>query len=183
MNRTAVTVSKMQSTCCQFMRYSHQPRSVRRCVNFTVTPVRCFSDASNSPKQKQVKVKKKDKKSGKDTESQRSKELSLIMAALDAPERKEPPISEEEKARRYQIGRNYTIGRFRQHNENEHDITCKIHMKQHAIKMLPRDSKLREEALKISEEMPPAWRPIPVWTPPIPGYDPSHYIVKEEGKT
>jgi Mitochondrial ribosomal protein L28 len=166
------TVSRLQTTCCRLL--SSQPCAIH-------TQVRCFSDAADGPKQKQVKVKKKEKKSG-DTESQRSKELSVIMAALDAPVRKEPPISEEEKARRFVIGRNYTIGRFRFHNETEHDLTCKIRMKQHAIKMLPRGSTLKEEALKISEEMPPAWRPIPVWTPPIPGFDPSLYIVKEEDK-
>ena len=183
----AAAASRLQSTCRRLL---HQKPS--RCANYTVgsrnlgsdggnfclkpiSQVRSFSDAADGPKQKQVKAKKKVKSSGKDTESQRSKELNIIMAALDAPVRKEPPISEEEKAHRFQIGRNYTIGRLRQHNENEHDLTCKIRMKQHAINMLPRGSKLKEEALEESEEMPPRWRNIPVWTAPIPGFDPSEF--------
>ena len=109
----------------------------------------------------------------------RSKELELILASLDAPIRKEGPVSEEEKARRYEIGRNYVIGRFKQHNEIDHDLTCKIHMKNHAVRMLPRNSKIKEEALKISDEDPPPWRDIPTWTPPIPGYDPSEFVEKD----
>ena len=199
MNKTmqvahAASRLRLLPTCCRLLK--NQPQQPRmfllRCGNpYTRAPlvaaaVRCFSDkasTSDGPKQKQSKVKRKEKKAGgKNTESQRSKELSTIMAALDAPERKEPPVSDEEKARRYTIGRNYTIGRFRLHNENEHDLACKIRLKQHAIQMLPRDSKLKEEALKISDEMPPLWRPIPVWTPPIPGFDPSMYIVKDDDK-
>ena len=110
----------------------------------------------------------------------KSKELNLILAALDAPMRKEPPISEEEKARRFEIGRNYNIGRFRFHNEIHQDLAQKIHLKKHAIKMLPRNSKIREEALKESDEAPPPWRKVPTWTPPIPGFNPSLYLIKDE---
>lgn len=173
MMKTAVataTVSRLQTTRSRLLK---QPHSI------VASQVRFFSD--DGPKHKQVKVKKKEK-GGKDSESQRTRELNVIFAALDAPERKEPPISDEEKARRYTIGRNYTIGRFRFHNEIEHDLTNKMHMKRHAINLLPRNSKLKEEALKHNDEMPPPWRPIPVWTPPIPGFDPSLYIVKDEDK-
>lgn len=52
----------------------------------------------------------------------RSKDLDLLLAALNAPSRREPPISIEEKARRHEIGRNYVIGRFQQHNEIHHDL-------------------------------------------------------------
>jgi len=137
-------------------------------------------------KTRQSKVKKKKKQDdgsggGQSTGGGRSKELDLILAALDAPMKKEGPISDEEKARRYRIGRNYVIGRFRLHNEIDHDLTCKIHMKRHAIKMLPKNSKLKEEALKIEmEPLPPSWRQLPVWTPPIPNFDPSKFVEKEE---
>jgi hypothetical protein len=143
-----------------------------------LSSVRWFSD-DDGPKQRQVKVKKKPKQKKAPDESLRAKNLALVLAALDAPERKEPPISDEEKARRHEIGRNYVIGRFNQHNEIEHDLSCKIQMKKHAIKMLPRNY-LREEALKPNDEMPPLWRHLPVWTPPIPGFDPTPFLEKEE---
>lgn len=103
-----------------------------------------------------------------------------MLAALDATATKEPPISDEEKARRAEIGRNYVIGRFKQHNRMDHDLSCKIKLKKHAIRMLPRNSKLREEAMKFSDEQPPAQRNIPVWTPPIPGFDPTLYSSQED---
>jgi hypothetical protein len=146
---------------------------------------RWFSDkkktvkVDDGPKTKQAKAKRKDKPK-KDDDGIRSKELNVIFAALDAPERKEPPISEEEKARRHEIGRNYNIGRFRFHNEIHHDLTNKMHLKKHAINMLPRNSKIKEEALKESDEQPPPWRKIPVWTPPIVGFDPSNYMMKDD---
>jgi hypothetical protein len=113
-------------------------------------------------------------------DEQKSKQLKIMMSALDAPEDKEPPISAEEKARRYQIGRNYVIGRFQQNNRLDHDMTCKIYMKKHAIRMLPKNSRLREEALKISDEDPPTNRNIPLWTPPIPGFDAAKYTYIED---
>lgn len=147
---------------------------------------RQFSDkkgakSTDGPKVKQVKVKKKDKPK-KDDESGKSREYNLVISALDAPMRVEPPISEEEKARRFEIGRNYNIGRFRFHNQVHQDLTYKIHLKKHAIKMLPRDSNVKEEALKENTEGPPPWRQFPAWTPPIPNFDPSQYKVKDEDK-
>jgi hypothetical protein len=147
---------------------------------------RQFSDkksakADDGPKTKQVKVKKKDK-AKKDDDTVKSREYNLVVAALDAPMRKEPPISEEEKARRHEIGRNYNIGRFRFHNQVHQDLTHKIHLKKHAIKMLPRDSKIKEEALKDNDEAPPPWRRIPVWTPPIANFDATQYMAKDEDK-
>lgn len=143
------------------------------------TQVRCFSDP-DGPKQRVVKAKKKKKGTGQQTESARSRELDLVLAALDAPSSKEPPIDDAEKARRYQIGRNYVIGSFERHNEIDHDLTCKIHIKQHALNMLPKGTKLREEALKTDTKSPPLWRNLPVWTPPIPGFDPSQFVDREE---
>ena len=147
----------------------------------TTKPLACNScrffvaktdDAKNDePKVRQPKVKKKPKPVKK--EPGRDKNLALLLAALEAPIKKEPPISDEEKARRYEIGRNYVIGKMREHNEIHHDLTCKLHMKHHAVKMLPRKSKLKEEALKVSDEYPPLWRDMPTWTPPIPGFNPA----------
>ena len=109
----------------------------------------------------------------------RDKNLELILASLNAPERMEPEITPEEKARRYEIGRNYVIGCFRQHNEIHHDLACKIQLKKHAVKMLPRNSKLKEEAMKIDDKVPPTWRHIARWTAPIPGFDPTPFLDKE----
>jgi hypothetical protein len=125
-----------------------------------------------------VKVKKKAKSVKED--SARSKDLDVILASLDAQAREEPPISEEEKARRHRIGRNYGIGRFRQHNEIDHDLTCKMQMKKHAMKMLPRDSKLKEEALKVDADDPPLWRNLAMWTPPIKDFDPSLFVERDD---
>lgn len=153
-------------------------------VAATPVVVRFFSDKKKAtkdddgPKVKQVKVKKKEKPR-KDDDNVRSKELNIMLAALDAPIRKEPPISEEEKARRYEVGRNYNIGRFRFHNEIQQDLAQKINLKKHAIKMLPRNSRIREEALKESDETPQPWRKVPTWTPPIPGFNPSKYLIKD----
>jgi hypothetical protein len=101
---------------------------------------------------------------------------------LDAPISKPPSPSEEERKRRHEIGRNYVIGRFNQHNELHHDLGCKLQLKKHAIKMLPRNTRLKEAALRIDEDYPPLWRNIPVETPPIENFDPSPFIAeaKEE---
>lgn len=150
--------------------------------------VRSFSSkqgAEPEAKKKQPKVKKKKKSSsansGQGETGGRNKQLDLILASLDAPMKVEGDIPDEEKQRRYEIGRNYVIGRFRQHNEIDHDLTCKLHMKRHAINMLPKRTKLREEALKIEmEPTPPLWRRMPVWTPPIPGFDPKKFVEKDD---
>ena len=113
----------------------------------------------------------------------RDRELDLILASLDAPLRLEGELSPEEKARRYEIGRNYVIGRFRQHNEIHHDLACKIKLKSHAIKMIPKNTKLKEEAMKIDDSCPPGWRHIAKWTAPIPGFDPSQFVDKDDQDT
>ena len=110
----------------------------------------------------------------------RPNDLQLVLAALDAPMKQEPPIDAEERERRYQIGRNYVIGKFRQHNEIQQDLAFKLQLKRHAIKMLPKNTKLREEALKIDDTGPPSWRKHAVWTPPIPGFDPNKLSMDKE---
>ena len=54
-------------------------------------------------------------------------------------------------------------------------------LKNHAIKMLPKNSLIPKAAMKIDDEGPPKWRHIPVWTPPIAGFDPDEFA--EEAKT
>jgi hypothetical protein len=149
--------------------------------------LRLFSDkkvdkADDGPKIKQAKAKKKDKSKQKDDGSGKSKEYNLVVAALDAPIKKEPPISEEERARRHEIGRSYNIGRFRFHNQVNQDLTNKIHLKKHAINMLPRNSKMKEEAMKENDESPPPWQSVPGWTPPITNFDLSQYISRDDEK-
>jgi len=128
---------------------------------------------------KQQKAKKKEKKTKSDLVRGRDPHLQLMLSALDAPITKPPPASEEEMERRHEIGRNYVVGKFNRHNELNHDLTCKIKLKQHAIDMLPKNSKLREEALKTDGVGPPKWRHIPLDTPPIPGFDPTPFLDKE----
>lgn len=110
-----------------------------------------------------------------------NKTYKMVVDSLDAPVTKPPPASEEEMARRYQVGRNYVIGSFESHNALEHDLSCKIRLKNHAIKMLPKNSLIRKAAMEIDDEGPPKWRHIPVWTPPIAGFDPDEFA--EEAKT
>ena len=110
------------------------------------------------------------------------------MKIVDAKPRTPSKPSKEEAERRYNLGRNYVIGNFKRHNEIHHDLSCKIKMKDHAIKMLPRDNDekfgyLKAQALSISidpEHMPPFYRPIAVDTPPIKGFDASKFINEEE---
>lgn len=146
--------------------------------------IRFFSDV-DGPKQRLVKVKKKEKKSksGGDGGSSggRSRELEILLASLDAPKAKTPPPADEAEAkRREDVLKAYTIGKFQQHNRENHELACKLKLKQHAMKMLPKNSKLREKALEVDDTMPPRWRKMPAWTPPIPGFDPSEFMIQEE---
>ena len=108
-------------------------------------------------------------------------------------------------ARRYQIGRNYVIGSWERHNEMTHDLAVKIRMKRYAVRMLPKEGQLgdslvsvnknggnkveeksvygrwREEAMKIDDfPGPPGHRPIPMYTPPIPGFNIEEYMENED---
>mmetsp|Transcript_110539 Transcript_110539/g.319404 ORF Transcript_110539/g.319404 Transcript_110539/m.319404 type:complete len:155 (-) Transcript_110539:1577-2041(-) len=123
-------------------------------------------------------VKKKEKKSKGDTS--RPRDLEVILSALDAPVIKPPPADKEEIERREKIHKAYTIGKFKEHNDENHDIACKLKMKQHALNMLPRSTKLKEKALEVDNKGPPRWRRIPSWTPPIPGFDPNQFTLTEE---
>mmetsp|Transcript_22179 Transcript_22179/g.39890 ORF Transcript_22179/g.39890 Transcript_22179/m.39890 type:complete len:147 (-) Transcript_22179:260-700(-) len=119
----------------------------------------------------------------------------LLTKAFDAPSQKPPKASEEEMARRFQVGRNYNIESFKRHNEWNHDLAVKIRMKRWAMKMLPREGdvgdemvngkslygKWKGEAVRINDEWgPPNHRLVPMHTPPIEGFDPSQYMDKGE---
>jgi Mitochondrial ribosomal protein L28 len=122
---------------------------------------------------------KRDEKKSKG-EASRPRDLEVILSALDAPTTKPPPGTADEQTRRECIRKAYTIVKFKQHNQDNHDITCKLKMKQHALKMLPKNSKLKEKALEIDDSGPPRWRRIPAWTPPIPGFNPNQFTLTEE---
>jgi hypothetical protein len=151
--------------------------SVTRRPTFLCAVVgRCFSD--EGPKQAVRKVKKKPKKSK--TETGRPRDLEIILASLDAKSIKPPPADEEETARRNEIVRKYTIGKFTRHNAENHDLACKLRLQKHAIKMLPKNSQLKQKALEIEDAGPPRWRNIPAWTPPIPGFNAKNFMNTEE---
>merc|ERR1712238_437539 len=142
--------------------------------------LRSFSDA---PRTKQLKVKKKAKRSleAESSSGIRDRLTDVMIRAIDAKPRIPSVLSEDEKKRRYIIGRNHVIGGWQRHNENAHDLACKIRMKKHAIKLLPKSSWLKDEAITIDmseSALPPIYRPIPVDTPPIPGFDPSEHMSK-----
>lgn len=112
---------------------------------------------------------------------------NVLIKAVDARPRPRPKFSPEELKKNYDIGRSYVIGCFQRHNEIMHDLACKMKMKSHAIKMMPRstDEKmgyLRREAMTIDSSqssLPPMYRPIPLDTPPVPGYQASNYIIEK----
>mmetsp|Transcript_21889 Transcript_21889/g.28334 ORF Transcript_21889/g.28334 Transcript_21889/m.28334 type:complete len:186 (+) Transcript_21889:103-660(+) len=99
------------------------------------------------------------------------KNLQLVLDALNAPIVKEPEISKEEEARREAILKEFTIQRFNHHNNVNHDLSCKIGMKLHALEMLPKNSKIREDALAIADpDNEPEWMTPPTYK--IPGSPP-----------
>lgn len=143
-----------------------------------VVSSRCLPAVADIGTRSFANVKKKEKKPKGD--ASRPRDLELVLAALDAPITKPPVGDEEEQARRERIRKAYTIGKFQQHNQENHDLNCKLRMKQHALRMLPRNSELKKKALEIDENGPPRWRRIPAWTPPIPNFDPHQFAITEE---
>jgi hypothetical protein len=129
---------------------------------------RCFA--------KKVAVKKPDRKEFKfddgEEEGGRDKNFELIIRCLDAPIIHPPPPSKEEAARRYAVGRAHNIGMLELHNAREHDLSCKMRIKTHAISMLPKYSTLKAKALEPDDSYPPMWRPLPKLFPPIENFDP-----------
>mmetsp|Transcript_25600 Transcript_25600/g.36078 ORF Transcript_25600/g.36078 Transcript_25600/m.36078 type:complete len:185 (+) Transcript_25600:18-572(+) len=159
--RSVTTFSGSQTNLITFFQQpQHQQHQQKRCLG-------------SKPSSKKAVV-------GDEGVRVRDKQLEVALAALNAPVAKEPEVDEEEKKRRYEIGRNYNIGRANRHNDLHHDLSCKVRLKNHAIRMLPKNSKVREEALKIDPSGPPLWRDIPADTPPIPGFDPNVFLEGEE---
>uniref|UniRef100_A0A7S2YI68 Uncharacterized protein n=1 Tax=Entomoneis paludosa TaxID=265537 RepID=A0A7S2YI68_9STRA len=101
------------------------------------------------------------------------KQLTHYLSFLNAPFKKEPPISEEEKERREAILKEYTIQKFKSHNAINHDLTCKGKMKAHALKMLPRNTKLKEHAVFVHDGLFHKDEPSYMYPPElrIPGLD------------
>ena len=112
----------------------------------------------------------------------------VLIDVIDAKPRKAAKPSKEEAERRHRIGRNYVIGNFKRHNAINHDLACKIKLKNHAIRLLPKkdDPKfgyLKKAAMEIDmgeDATPPYSRPIPLDTPPIPDFDPSRFMGEKE---
>ncbi|KAL7565478.1 hypothetical protein ACA910_012217 [Epithemia clementina (nom. ined.)] len=115
----------------------------------------------------------------KESMGQRDREVDMLLSALDLPNKQEQ-LSQEEKDRRYQIGRNMVIGRFKFNNMIEHDINCKFRIKCHALRMLPRNTKLKEEALTEIVE----GKELDFMKPPGPRHVPGLYeeLFREEKK-
>lgn len=112
---------------------------------------------------------------------------NILTKAIDSKPRPRPALSPEELTTNHEIGRNYVIGRFKVHNEIHHDLACKIRLKEHAIRMMPRNTDdlayLRTKALEIDGSiatMPPLYRSIPLDTPPIAGFNPAQFLEKDE---
>jgi len=128
-------------------------------------------------------VKKKEKKSSKKKggDSERSRLVELLIQARDAKPVGPPPADEEEMARRFQVGREYNVGMMRRHNHINHDLNCKIRMKQHAVKMLPKESMWKKEALKLNDSGPPLSREcfLPDY-PPIEDFNIDDWFNDEE---
>ena len=136
---------------------------------------RAFSgDDDSGPKKRQPKKKKKPKSSVV-AEEGRDRASDIILAALNAPIRTPPKPDAEEAARRFAIGRAYNIGMFKEHNDIMHDLACKRTMKQHAMKMLPRGTAVKEAALVIDDAAPPLWQDLPADTPPTKEFDPASF--------
>ena len=159
--------------------------------------------SSEEPKTAQKKVKTKEKGTSASKlaakEANANRLVDLMTKAYDAPYTIPPKASAEEMARRAEIGRNYVIGSFKRHNEIYHDLACKIRMKKHAMKLLPREGDVGDEPIDIDGSKktvygkwrssalqerdrwgPPDTRPIPLLTPPIEGFDASIYMDAEE---
>jgi len=127
---------------------------------------------------------KKKKNKGADSKldegSKKDPEIQMLIRCIDTPQPPKPKLTDEQKERHYNAGKNYVIGKFNEHNALNHDLACKIKLKQHAIKLLPKDegTTWKEDALKIEvtrESFPPLWRNIPTEFPPIPGFNPEEF--------
>ena len=196
------TLSHKHDVMITMMHRNHQQK--QRLISTTPHLSKAMPAAKTSPDearvaQKKVKKEKRGPSASKlaKEQSQESKIYELMIKAYDAPGGIVPKASEEEMERRYQVGRNYVIGCFKRHNELNHDLAVKIRMKKYAIKNLPREGmdlgdeldsngksvygKWKSNALKINKNWgPPDHRHIPMFTPPIEGFDPTPYMEREE---
>lgn len=133
---------------------------------------------------KSKKKKKKDGVSKLEEGSKKDPHIQMVIRCLDAPHPPKPRLTDEQKEKHYNAGRNHVIGRFKEHNERYHDLACKLKLKHHAMNMLPKDEGTvwREKALFIDTDIasfPPLWRQIPTDFPPIPGFDPEQFIEED----
>jgi len=163
---------------------SRSPSACASGYHASALPGQAIADP-DGPKMKQAKVKKKEKKSaGGKKGGGRDEQINLLARALDVKPDGPPPPSEEELARRAEIVKAYTKGNFEFHNDINHDLANKIKLKNHAIKMLPREHNWKKEAVKISMAKgdigPPYGRHIPTDYPPVKDFDETVFLQTKE---
>mmetsp|Transcript_19493 Transcript_19493/g.33762 ORF Transcript_19493/g.33762 Transcript_19493/m.33762 type:complete len:100 (+) Transcript_19493:1-300(+) len=96
----------------------------------------------------------------------------------DAPRGRQlrPKFNAETLSRHSKIAVTYNKMTTIQHNKEMRALNRKILLKQEAIMGLPES--LRASAMEIDEAPMPVSRPIPMWTPPIKGFNPNDYASK-----
>lgn len=154
-------------------------------TNIDTNMVMCVDNENGQYRSFGSRQAKREKKSGKGAAAsgrlnEDEQMTNMLIACLDAPSREEPidRRTVEEMERRKNIVKAFTVGRFEQHNESEHDMSCKWKLKNFAIEAIP-EGYLKDEALKVSEsndDFPPLWRPHALHTPPIPGFNPADWM-------
>ncbi|KAL3812020.1 hypothetical protein ACHAXA_001327 [Cyclostephanos tholiformis] len=195
-------MNRLASSCSALPRRLRHNHLALRPISITpplALPLPAKKTSPEEPKTAQKKVNKE--KKGPSTaklekmDSAEKRITDLLIKAYDAPSLVPPPASAEEMAQRYNVGRNYVIGCFRRHNELNHDLAVKIRMKKYALRMMPREGidlgdvtttssdgrsvygKWKAEALKVNDSWgPPDHRHVPMYTPPIEGFDISQYM-------
>lgn len=175
---------------------NNRPISTTSPTHQAMVPPKTSPDEAATKQKKVMKEKKGSSAAVLRARETKSNQLTEFMRiAFDAPYREPPKASPEEMERRHNVGRNYVIGSFRRHNEENHDLACKIRMKHYAMRQLPKEGHIgdeivngkslyggwREEAHRVNDDWgPPDHRHIPMHTPPIPGFDPNLYIDQED---
>ncbi|CAN0122862.1 unnamed protein product [Phaeothamnion confervicola] len=100
-------------------------------------------------------------------------QTQMFVKFLDSEGTPMPELSEDEKAKNFEIGRRYQRETSTRNNAWEADMAMKIALRDEAIAALP--VHLQEAALQPDDVGPPPNRRIATITPPIPGFSPENY--------
>jgi len=93
---------------------------------------------------------------------------------IDSKPRPRAPYTEEELEDHARIARAYNAEMRLQHDNNKHEMSVKIWMKNEAVKSI--GGHWGEEAKKVDiHNLPPLWRKLTTYTPPIEGFDVRKY--------